>query len=143
MRTILILGLSMLAGSAALSADREPAAEKAVTAAVAAFNEAARAGDRARLTNLLSDDLIYGHSSGRTETKQQCIDNLVKAKSNFQHEGQVVRVYGRAAYVQTKVVAHNVTNGQPAKLPLVMLQVWAKEGKQWRMVARQTARLAP
>jgi len=40
-------------------------------------------------------------------------------------------------------VAHNVVDGQPTQTPLIMLQVWAKDGGQWRMVARHTTRLAP
>jgi len=144
MKTSLLVGLSALLASAASGSDKNPSEEKAVAAAVVAFNQAAKAGDGAKLKELLSEDLIYSHSSGRTETKQECIDALVKGKPDFQHEaGQIVRVYGRAAYVRAKLVAHSIANGQPTEIPLTMLQVWAKDGKQWRMVARHTTRVGP
>ena len=138
-----MLACSMFLNATLSAADHNAAAERAVADAVAAFNQAARTGDGAKLADLLSDDLVYVHSTGLTENKAQCIATLVKSRSRFVPDAaQIVRIYGKAAYVQTKLVAHNVTDGRPTQISLILLQVWAKEGKGWRMVARQTARLA-
>jgi ketosteroid isomerase-like protein len=144
MKNLLLVSLSLLLASPAWASDHKPAEEKAVAAAVAAFNQAAKAGDAAKLGELLSKDLLYSHSSGKSENKNECIAALVKSRPDFRHRpNQIVRVYGRAAYVRTELVAHNVVDGQPTETPLIMLQVWAKDGGQWRMVARHTTRLTP
>ena len=141
MKNLWLVALGALLVSMAQASDKNPAEEKAVAAAVAAFNEAARTGDGEKLKDLLSEDLMYSHSSAKTENKQECIAALVKGKPDFRHEAdQIVRVYGRAAYVRVTLVAHGIVNGQPAITPLTMLQVWAKEGGKWRMVARHTTR---
>jgi ketosteroid isomerase-like protein len=144
MKNLLLASLSLLLASPVSASDNNPAEEKAVAAAVAAFNQAAKAGDAAKLGELLSEDLVYSHSSGKSETKKECIAGLVKGRPDFRHgPNQIVRVYGRAAYVRTELVAHNVVDGQTTETPLIMLQVWAKDGGQWRMVARHTTRLTP
>jgi ketosteroid isomerase-like protein len=133
--------LSSVLVSAALAADRRPADEQAVAAAVDRFNEAARAGDEAALGGLLTEDLTYGHSSASMETKAQCIAALKKGKPNFQHADQKIRVYGKTALVEAKATANVVQNGKPNQIPLLMFQVWVKDGKTWKMAARRTTRI--
>jgi len=135
MRTLL---LSLALGGLLFAAGPD---EQAVSASVDQFNEAARKGDEATLKRLLADDLTYLHSNAKMENKAECVAALVKGKPNFQHSKQTVRVYGKTAVVEANVVAHNVANGQPTQTHLTMLQVWVKQGKDWRMVARRTTRL--
>src|SRR6185503_11189005 len=73
MKNLWLVALGALCVSMAQASDKNPAEEKAVAAAVAAFNEAGRTGDGEKLKELLSDDLIYSHSSAKTENKQECI----------------------------------------------------------------------
>ncbi|MFN7918588.1 MAG: nuclear transport factor 2 family protein [Bryobacteraceae bacterium] len=115
--------------------------EQAVAASVEKFNEAAHKGDEATLKTLLGDDLVYVHSSALTETKDQCIAALVKGKPEFKHSEQKIRVYGKTALVEAKVVAHTTPQGKPTVIPLTMLQVWVKQGSGWKMVARRTTKL--
>lgn len=111
--------------------------EAAVRAAHEAFVKAAKAGDGAALGRIFADGLQYSHSSGKVENKQEAIAALVKSKGNFEIHSQTIKVYGKAATIRARMTAHNAGGG----VPLTMLQVWVKNGKDWQMVERHTARI--
>ena len=119
-------------------AANNPSEEAAVRAAVAQFNSAAHAGDEATLKKIISDDLMYSHSTAKVETKAECIAALVKSKPNFVlMDGWSVQVYGNSAMVHGKMTAHN----GPTQTPLHFMMMWVKDGKTWKMVGRHTAKL--
>lgn len=128
--TVLILGLSSV--GVAESAD-----EAAVRAAHEGFLKAAKAGDGAALGKIFADGLQYSHSSAKVETKQEAIDALVKTKGNFEVHSQTIHVYGKAATIRAKLTAHGTTGD----IPLTMLMVWVKNGKEWQLVERHTTRI--
>lgn len=129
----------LLAISLALFAAND---EQAVQDAHARFNAAAKAGDQTALDKLLMSGLVYGHSNAKIENKAECIAALVKGKPDFSLEpGSTVQVYGKTAVWHGKMNANVVQNGKPTKIPLDLLQVWVKDGKDWRMAARHTTRL--
>jgi len=134
MKTLLIsaflLGLSTMGFA-------ESADEAAVRAAHDRFLTAAKAGDGAALEKIFADGLQYSHSSAKMETKQEAIAALVKSKGNFEVHSQTIHVYGNTATIRAKVTAHGATGD----IPLSMLQVWVKKGKDWQMVERQTTRI--
>jgi len=115
----------------------ESADEAAVRAAHDRFLTAAKAGDGAALEKIFADGLQYSHSSAKMETKQEAIAALVKSKGNFEVHSQTIHVYGNTATIRAKVTAHGATGD----IPLSMLQVWVKKGKDWQMVERQTTRI--
>src|SRR5258707_15720436 len=55
----------------------------AVTAAVEALRKAMIAGDKPALDQLVADELTYGHSSGRLETKTEFIADLTSGEAGF------------------------------------------------------------
>jgi ketosteroid isomerase-like protein len=127
---------------AVLAAGHNEADEKAVRAAVEAFDKAARSGDSAALNKLLADDLDYRHSNAKRENKQECIAALVASKPDFRIEpGWNVRLFGNTAVVHAKTTSHLNQNGKQTQVPLDMLQVWVKGKGGWQMVARHTTRL--
>jgi hypothetical protein len=71
------------------------------------------------------------------ENKQEAIDALVKSKANFEVHSQTIHVYGNVATIRAKLTAHGATGD----IPLTMLQVWVKNGKDWQMVERATTRI--
>ncbi len=132
--------LSAPAGLLLASAHSEP--EKAVRDAHDAFNKAVRAGDRAGIESRLHDGLIYAHSNAKLETKKECADALVKAKSHFEvMPGATVQVFGNTAVWHGKMTAHNMQDGKAVDVRLDMTQVWVKGASGWQMVNRHTARL--
>jgi len=139
MRTVLCLALAATAFAADPKAD-----EQAVRAAVARFDDAARKQDRAALDKLLSPDLIYVHSLGKVESKPECIDALLKTKSDFKMAPHAtVKLHGNTAVVHARTTSHMMQEGKPAEVPLDMMQVWVKKGNAWQMIARHTLRLPP
>ena len=130
---------SLLLSAGAVSAADD---EKAVRAAVDQFNDAARKGDETTLNRLLADGLVYGHSSAKIENKGECVKALVKGKPNFTlNPGWTVQLYGKTAVVHGLMNAVNMQDGKPVTIKLDLLQVWVKDGNQWRLAARHTTRV--
>lgn len=126
------------AGATALAADKNSGDEAAVRAAVMQFNTAAKAGDEATLNKLLSEDLMYSHSSAKVETKAECVAALVKSKPNFEMmSGWTVKAYGKSAIVHGKMTSHSPAGDTP----LHFMMMWVKGANGWQMVGRHTARL--
>ena len=129
--TTIVLGLASAIGLA------ESADEAAVRAAHEAFLKAAKAGDAGALGKVLADGLQYSHSSAKLESKQETIDALVKAHGNYEIHSQTIRVYGKAATIRAKLTSHGATGD----IPLTMLMVWVKNGKDWQLVERHATRI--
>jgi ketosteroid isomerase-like protein len=134
MKTLLLTTLFFAVSAVGFA---ETADEAAVKAAHASFVAAAKAGDAAALGKIFADGLQYSHSNTLLETKAQAIAALVKSKGNFEVHEQTVHVYGKAATIRAKVTAHNAAGD----IPLTILQVWVKNGKDWQMMERQTTRI--
>ncbi len=111
--------------------------EDTIKANLDKFSMAAKAGDAAVLNTLFSDDLTYGHSSAKFETKAEAVAALVKTKPTYTHKDIKVRVYGNTA------TAHMHINVQPINVNVAVLQVWVKKGANWQMVSRHATRLNP
>src|SRR5687768_9632724 len=116
--------------------------EGAVSTAVEALRKAMIAADKAALDKLAAAELSYGHSSGRVENKAEFIEALVSGKSGFSEialEGQTVNVVDRIALVRHVFNATHRKDGNKAKL--FILTVWQQQQDQWKLLARQAARL--
>lgn len=120
----------------------ESAAARAVGVAHREFLAAALAGDAAVLNKLLADDVQFSHANGLVDNKQQAVQGLLKLKPRFEIAEQSVKVYGHSATVRGRMTGYATgADGKPIVLPLSYLQLWLRQGGQWRMVQRQTTRL--
>ncbi|KQP47554.1 nuclear transport factor 2 family protein [Pseudorhodoferax sp. Leaf274] len=124
-----------------------PAGTADDTAAVAAAAEKLRIAmvdpTREALSALVADDLSYGHSGGKVDTKASFIADLLDAKSDFVTiaiSEQTVKVVGDAAIVRHTLVADTNDSGKPGKVNIKILHVWQKQGGQWKLLARQAVR---
>ena len=140
----------MLAASAILLAASPVLAQgtgeqAAVARAVDALNKAMVGRDKAQLEALSAPQLSYGHSAGRIENRQQFIDNLMTGPSQFRFinlSEQTVEVSGSEAIVRHLFVAETQNrDGQVTPVRIGVLQVWQKQGADWRLLARQAYRL--
>ena len=116
--------------------------ESAVSAAVEALRKATIAADKSALEKLTAAELSYGHSSGRVETKAEFIDALVSGKSGFsaiELAGQTVNVVDRIAIVRHVFNAARRKEGD--KVKLFNLTIWMQQQDQWKLLARQAAKL--
>lgn len=134
-------GFIMGASAIAQSGD-----EAAVNQAVEALRKAMVDADRTRLAALVSDNLSYGHSSGRLETKTEYVDAVAGKKTIFKTltlENPTVAVSGNNAIARHIFVADLESDGKPGSARVGVLQVWTKQDGAWKLFARQAFRLAP
>ena len=100
--------------------------------------------DTATLNRLLSDDLIYTHSSARLDTKQSLIGAMESGATVYTgvEPSEVVAQDLGDAVVLTGVAAISVNSGGKANSFRVRFaDVYAKMGDQWQMVTWQSTRL--
>ena len=101
-------------------------------------------GDIGTLNALISDDLIYTHSSARLDTKQSLIENMQTGKTVYT---AVVPSDVRAqdcgdAVVLTGVARISVKSGDNAmNFGVRFTDVWVNKGGNWQMVTWQSTRL--
>lgn len=116
--------------------------ESAVSAAVEALRKAMIAADQSTLEKLTAAELRYGHSSGRLENKAQFIEALTSGKSGFsaiELDEQTVSVVDKIAMVHHVFNATRRKQGDQVKL--FTLTVWLQQQDQWKLLARQAAKL--
>ena len=97
----------------------------------------------AALNQLVADDLSYGHSGGRVDTKSSFIGDLMDGKSDFVTiviTDQTVKVVGDTAIVRHTLTADTNDSGKPGKVQIKILGVWQKQGGDWKLLARQAVR---
>ena len=118
-------------------------AEQAVAAAVERLRLVMVDPDRATLDTLVADELSYGHSGGRVDTKASFVGDLLSAKSDFvsiELSAQSVRVVGDAAVVRHHFIGQMLDHGKTSQVDLQVLMVWQQRDGQWRLLARQAVR---
>lgn len=132
-----------LAGCAG-SANTPPANDRAdVTAAAERLRVAMVDPSAAVLDAVVAEQLSYGHSGGRVDTKQSFIGDLVNGKSDFvtlDLTDQTVVLTGDVALIRHALNAKTNDAGTPGAVSLKVLQVWQRQGGQWKLVARQAVR---
>jgi hypothetical protein len=135
---------------AAPSAAQQPAAakpgkvEQEVLAAERARIGLAVKADTAALEKMLGDDLTYGHSDGRVDTKAQFLDALKSGDLKYEsmeHANPTVRVFGNTAVITGLSNVKVKSRGQDLNLRLRFTCVWVKRDARWQMVAWQSTRL--
>lgn len=127
------------------------ASDTALIVAVRAADDerlaATTAADRARLEAIYSDDLHYGHSSGKVDNKQSQIAALVSGRSKYEMFEHKERTFVPAApgivLMKGRVLISAVSGGQTNKLDLNYLAVWREEKGKWRFLAWQSCRNPP
>jgi ketosteroid isomerase-like protein len=129
------------APAVALSAQQGAAGE--ARKAVDAFIAAVRKNDIAGVSNFLADDLIYTHSTGIVETKQQY---LAKLKTGDQKYASIdlinpkIRAYDDTAVINAQTRMTGASKGVPFDNMLFLMQVWVRQAGSWKLVAHQTTR---
>lgn len=138
------LGAAILLGIAATPAMAQ-SADQAVSAAAEKLRVAMVDPDQATLSGLVADSLSYGHSGGRIDTKASFIGDLLDKKSDFVSiniTDQTVHVSGDVAVIRHTVSGETLDNGKQGTVLLKVLQVWQKQGGQWKLIARQAVKAA-
>jgi ketosteroid isomerase-like protein len=142
MKSIILMICSL---SIVLSIAAQTKEEAEVGSAVEMLNKAMINADKIELDALVSEALSYGHSSGLVEDKQAFIEKIVSGKSDFVSiilSEQTIYVQGKTAIVRHILKAQTNDGGKPGEVQLKVLQVWQKDRKSWRLLARQAIKFA-
>lgn len=136
---ILILGLLILQVSKAQTKDSLQVASAVNTLVELMINP-----NKAGLEALVSDQVSYGHSSGKLEGKASFIESLVSGSSDFVKinlTDQTIQLFGNTAIVRNKLFASTNDGGKPGEVKLGLILVWQKHKKDWQLIARQAVKL--
>lgn len=133
--SVLILFLSMC-----FFVNAQTKQETEVKLAVENLRLAMISGERTALEHIVSDNLNYGHSGGKIQNKAAFVESFVNGSSDFvtiDLSNQTIEVIGKIALVRHQLNATTNDGGKPAEVKLGVFLVWHKEGKQWKLLARQ------
>jgi len=139
----LALGVpSLLFGSPAFA---EAGDEAAVRQNVEALREALLKADKAQLARLTADQLSYGHSDGRVQNKPEFIDGVMTRKATVKSltfPDLKIEVAGDAAIARHLYESESEMDGKTTNIKIGTLEVWQKQGGNWKLLARQAYKLA-
>jgi ketosteroid isomerase-like protein len=139
----LAFGVSSLLRSDPSLAEAGDAA--AVDKAVEALRKALMEKDKTQLQQLAADQLSYGHSSGKVQTKAEFVDGVMTSKAilkSLTFPELSIAVAGDAAIARHLFEAEMETDGKPTSVKIGVLQVWQKQNENWKLLARQGFKLA-
>ena len=100
--------------------------------------------DSVLLKSVLHDKLVYGHSNGWIEKKQEVINDLFNGTLTYkklQQYGSEIVFEGNIACVRNNPDIEVLMNGNTIKLKLHVLQVWIKTKKNWQLLSRQSTKI--
>ena len=115
-----------------------------VATAVAALVKAMETGDRSALEKLSSEHLSYGHSGGHVENKAEFVEAIASGTSDFltiDISKQSIDITGKNAIVRHQLDAKTMDKGKAGEAHLNILYVFRKENGEWKMLARQAAKI--
>jgi hypothetical protein len=118
--------------------------EAAVMENVEVLRKALLEADKAKLDQVASAQISYGHSDGRVETKEQFINGVMTRKQvvkSLAFPELKVAVVGDAAVARHIYLAESELEGKQTTTRIGALQVWQKQNGGWKLLARQGFRL--
>ncbi|GGI25784.1 nuclear transport factor 2 family protein [Pedobacter mendelii] len=100
--------------------------------------------DSLALDKLILNDLSYGHSSGKVQTKQEFMHSLLSSESDFVDinlTDQTVIVQNKTALVRHILNAKTNDKNVPGNVKLHILLIWSKEKGGWKLLGRQAVKV--
>jgi ketosteroid isomerase-like protein len=97
--------------------------------------------DLAALDRLLSDDLIWTHSSGNVDSKKELLAKIESGESQYlamRREDERYVISDDAAVASGVVIQAVRLGGVERSLRSRYTNVWFREGEDWRVVAWQS-----
>ena len=104
------------------------------------------AADTAALGDLLSETLIYVHTTGDTDTRQSYLDAVRTGFVEYRHlERRDERWVIRPGLVLSagRQLGLSLLQGKPGLIDVAYLSAWTLEDDSWRLAAWHATRYAP
>jgi ketosteroid isomerase-like protein len=141
-RKLIFAGIFLL--TVTVGANAQTKDEKEVAVAVEKLRKAMIDGNKEELESIVMDKLSYGHSGGHVEGKEEFVEKIVSGKSDFvtiDLADQTISISDDIAVVRHKLSATTNDSGKPAEVHLLVLLVFQKEHKHWKLLARQAVKV--
>jgi hypothetical protein len=98
------------------------------------------------LDALLSDSVIYVHTNGKRESKQQFIDAITAGRRRYRQieiqSQEVLTVGSETCVVTGRALIEMEANNGALLFPIAYTAVQTQEAGQWRLIAWQATRCA-
>ena len=128
----------------AFHAQAQSKQEREVLKLVEEFSTAILNADSAALVRLTDGELVYGHSSGKMESRNEFVSAIASGRSDFKTlntSNHTIVVKGNTAVARHQLKADIVDNGKESAANLGVILTWYKTKKQWKLLARQAFKL--
>lgn len=105
---------------------------------------ALRQNDTLFLRDFYHPQLIYTHSNGKVENKEQWLANFRSGGLRYQEVVPValrIQVFGKMALISYAADFDVLNQGNPLRFKAQVLHVYTQERGKWQLVAHQTTRL--
>lgn len=96
------------------------------------------------LESILADDMLYIHSNGWIEDKEEVIENLKSGHLAYHRvdiREQEVRYFDRVAIVTGKAEFHVSLDGNPLTIDLLYTEVYRRDSGHWLFIHRHSNRI--
>ena len=143
-KTILVALVAVLGSLLTTKTLAQGKDQAAVAQAVQQLRQLMIDPDKAKLESLASDDLSYGHSTGKIEDKKAFVEALTSGSSDFKTidlTEETITVIDNTAMVRHKLIAETANDGKPGQAKLAVLLVWVKQKGNWKLLARQAVKI--
>jgi hypothetical protein len=115
--------------------------EQEVQAAVESFIQGIIKANRQLLDAVTSENLVYGHSSGKVQDKAAFIDEVISLQPNdyltIDLTNQTITVSGDVAVVRHIYSSEYLSNNEKKNLRIGNVLIWQKKHGKWKLLARQ------
>lgn len=143
MKTYLTLFIILLQFE--LVANGQSKDEKEVAAAIEIFIKGIIDADKSIFDTIVSDDLVYSHSSGKVQDKAAFIEGIISRHPldylKVDLSDQTIKIIGETAIVRHNFSSETSSNGIPGILNLGIMHIWVKENGKWKLLARQAYKI--
>ena len=134
------------AGALALAATSRPghaesSDEAALRKAVDNLGKTMIAADKEALEAVVSDQLSFGHTNGRTETKAEFVNNILDKKPIYKSitlSDTTLSVVGNNAIARYTAAVDLESGGKEISIKVGVMTVWVKDGGTWKLLAHQS-----
>ena len=136
--------LAVLGAGSVQDALAQAGDEAAVATAVESFRTAMLKADKAKFDALSAEQMSYGHSAGRLETKAEFIAASTSGKTTWNFitlSDATVKVTGDNAIVRHILTGETLSDGKTTAIKIGILMVWQKQGADWKLLVRQAYRI--
>jgi hypothetical protein len=144
MKRVIIIAISLACCLISAKAQTTGGVEKEIRDLEALRFHAMEKADIETLDRIISDDLIYTHSSGLRQSKFDVIGVLGSTEMKYESITPYdvrVRIYNGTAIVAGRATINIKAHGERESFEICYLDVHVKQEGRWQMVAWQSSRV--